>query len=115
MDAGNWATLIVAAISLISAIFSGRAAAGASKFSSKAQAETEAYNRARKMDVETIDRQDKEIKEIQAENAVMLQKMKELKIDNERLHEDNDRLRRRVTHLERLLGEPGSEQSTTNQ
>jgi predicted RNase H-like nuclease (RuvC/YqgF family) len=115
MDAGNWATLIVAAISLISAIFSGRAAAGASKFSSKAQAETEAYNRARKMDVETIDRQDKEIKEIQAENAVMLQKMKELKIDNERLHEDNDRLRRRVTHLERLLGEPSSEQSTTNQ
>src|ERR1044072_6179762 len=114
MDAGNWATLIVAAISLISAIFSGRAAAGASKFRSKAQAETEAYNRARKMDVEKIDRQHKEIKEIQAENAVMLQKMKELKIDNERLHEDNDRLRRRVTHLERLLGEPSSEQSTTN-
>lgn len=115
MDAGNWATIIVAAIALISAIFSGRAAAGASKYSSRAQAETEAYNRARTMDIQTINRQDQEIEEIRKENAEMFQKIKDLKADNERLHEDNDRLRRRVTHLERLLGEPSSEQSSTNQ
>jgi FtsZ-binding cell division protein ZapB len=115
MGASNWATIIVAAIALISAIFSGRAAAGASRYSSKAQAETEAYNRARKMDIETIDRQDQELEELRDDQAKMARRLKELKEDNERLHEDNDRLRRRVTHLERLLGEPSSEQSTTNQ
>lgn len=101
MDAGSWATVIVGAVALISAILSARAAAGASKYSSRAQAETEAYNRARKMDVETIDRQDKEMEEIRADNALMLQRMKELKLDNERLHQDNDRLRRRITDLEK--------------
>lgn len=105
MEAGNWAMVIVAGISLISAILSGRAAAGASKYSSKAQAETEAYNRARKMDIETIERQDKELEEIREENRKMQQKMGELKLDNERLHEDNDRLRRRVSRLEKQLGE----------
>lgn len=105
MEAGNWAMVIVAAISLIGAILSGRAAAGASKYSSKAQAETEAYNRARKMDIETIERQDKELEEIREENRKMQQKMGELKLDNERLHEDNDRLRRRVSRLEKQLGE----------
>jgi predicted RNase H-like nuclease (RuvC/YqgF family) len=106
MDAGNWAAIIVAAIALFSAILSGRAAAGASKFSSRAIAETEAYNRARKMDIETIERQDKEIEEIREENRQMQQKIRELKLDNERLHEDNDRLRRRVARLEQQLGEP---------
>ena len=112
MNAGNWAAIIVAAISLLSAVFAGRAAAGASKYSTRAQAETEAYNRARKMDIETIERQDEEIEEIRKENKKLDARIKELKLDNERLHEDNDRLRRRVAHLERLLGEP-SEQSTT--
>lgn len=103
MDAGNWATIIVAAITVLAAILSGRAAAGASKFSSKAQAETEAYARARKMDIETIERQDKEIEELREEVAQHREKIKELKLDNERLHEDNDRLRRRIIRLERQL------------
>lgn len=111
MEPTNWATIIVAAIALISAILSGRAAAGAAKYSSKAQAETEAYNRARKMDIETIERQGKELEEIHAENAEMQKKIRELKIDNEKLHEDNDRLRRRITALERQLGEPNGEES----
>jgi peptidoglycan hydrolase CwlO-like protein len=113
MGASNWASIIVAAIALFSAIAAGRAAAGASKYSAKAQAETEAYNRARKMDIETIERQDKEIGEIREENKAMQQKIRELKIDNERLHEDNDRLRRRITHLEQQLGGP-NEQSTSS-
>lgn len=105
MDAGNWAGIIVAVIALVSALLSGRAAASASKYSTKAQAETEAYNRARKMDIETIERQDTELAEIREENKKMDSRIRELKIDNERLHEDNDRLRRRITHLENLLGE----------
>jgi predicted RNase H-like nuclease (RuvC/YqgF family) len=100
MDAQGWATIGVAFIALISAILSGRSAANASKYSTRTQAETEAYNRARKMDVETIERQDKELAELD-------EKYKFLKQDNERLHEDNDRLRRRVSRLERELEKLG--------
>jgi peptidoglycan hydrolase CwlO-like protein len=107
MNASNWASIIVAAIALFSAIAAGRAAAGASKYSARAQAETEAYNRARKMDIETIERQDKEIDEIRKESKNLRDKVKDLKTDNERLHEDNDRLRRRISRLEQQLGETG--------
>lgn len=100
MDAQGWATIGVALIALVSAVLSGRSAANASKYSSRTQAETEAYNRARKMDVETIERQDKELTELD-------EKYKFLRLDNERLHEDNDRLRRRVSRLERKLEEMG--------
>lgn len=121
MDGANWAAIVVAAISIISAYLSGRAAhkaaqsnSSASVSNAKTQAEIEAYGRARKMDIETIERQDKEIEEIREENKKMNDRIRELKLDNERLHEDNDRLRRRITHLERLLGET-SEQSTTRE
>lgn len=100
LDGANWATIIVAIVAFISAIFSGRAASNASKYSTRTTAETEAYNRARKMDVETIERQDKEIEELQ-------QKVKELKVSEQRLNEDNDRLRGRVSRLERKLQEIG--------
>lgn len=106
MNVSNWAPIIVAAIALVSAILSGRAASNASKYSTRAQAETEAYNRARTMDIKTIERQDEELEEIRAENALMLVRIKELKVDNEQLHEDNDRLRRRISRLEQQLGEP---------
>lgn len=104
MDAANWAAIIVAIVSVVSAALSGRAAQKAAQSSSHAtisnartQAETEAYNRARKMDIETIDRQDKELEELRIQ-------VRNVKLDNERLHEDNDRLRRRVTALEQQLG-----------
>lgn len=99
MNAGNWATIIVALIALISAIFSGRAASGAAKYSSKAQAETEAYGRARKMDIETIERQNGQLEELR-------KRVKELELEN-------NRLRRRVSQLELRTGET-SEQSTTD-
>jgi FtsZ-binding cell division protein ZapB len=105
MGASNWASIIVAAIALFSAMAAGRAASNASKYSARTQAETEAYNRARKMDIETIERQDKEIEEIREENKAMQQKIRELKIDN-------DRLRRRISHLEQQVGGP-NEQSTS--
>jgi TolA-binding protein len=107
MDGANWAAIIVAFVSVISALLSGRAAQKAAQSSSKAsisnartQAETEAYNRARKMDIETIGRQDEEIEELRVE-------IRNLKLENQRL-------RRRITHLERLTGE-SSEQSTTRE
>jgi septal ring factor EnvC (AmiA/AmiB activator) len=108
MDGSNWATIIVAAVSVVSAYLAGRAAKTAAKHTSDAsvmnsrtQAETEAYNRARKMDIETIERQKKDIEEIRQNNADLREKLRELKKDNELIHEDNDRLRRRIAKLEK--------------
>lgn len=72
---------------------------------SKTLAETEAYNRARKLDTETIERQEREIKEIRANNEDLRDKVRALKTDNESIHEDNDRLRRRIARLEKQIGE----------
>jgi chromosome segregation ATPase len=94
MDKFNWAGIIIAAIG---------------KYSARTEAETEAYARARKMDIETIERQDKEIDEIRQNNKELRQKVRTLAEDNQRLREelsterqDKEALRRRVTHLERL-------------
>lgn len=119
MEAFNWAGVAVAVIGVISALLSGRAARTAAKYSSdasvanaKVAAETEAYNRARKMDIETIERQDQEIEEIRQNNRDLREKVRALMQDNERLrqdnvslHQDNEALRRRVTRLEQQLGE----------
>lgn len=99
MEAKDWATVIVAAISLISAVLAGRSAANASKYSTRTQAETEAYNRARKMDTETIERQDAEIKKLR-------KKIEELEEDAEMLHGENKLLRERVGRLEAKQGDP---------
>jgi predicted RNase H-like nuclease (RuvC/YqgF family) len=84
---------VVALIGVVSAWLSARAARNAAKFSAdastaneKAKAETDAYHRARKMDIETIERQDAEIREL---------------IDKVRhLEEENRALRTRVAILE---------------
>lgn len=60
---------------------------------SRTAAETEAYNRARKMDIETIERQEKDITKLK-------ERVESLIKDNDRLHEANLLLRQRVTRLE---------------
>lgn len=112
MDSASWALIVVALISVVSAVLSGRAAKSAARLNSDAtvmnsrtQAETDAYNRARKMDIETIERQDREIDEIRDNSEKLREKVRELTKDNERIHEDNDRLRRRISALEQQLGE----------
>lgn len=112
MDQINWAGIIVAGIGVVAAWLSGRSAAKAAKYnadasmaSAKAEAETQAYERARKMDVETIKRQDDEIDEIRQNNQELRNKVRQLLADNRSLHEENDSLRQRVSSLERQLGE----------
>lgn len=102
MDGSNWATIIVAIVSVGSAYLAGRAARSAAKHTSDAsvmnsrtQAETEAYNRARNMDMQTIERQEKELEKLRSRVTILEQ-------NEERLNEDNDRLRSRLTRLERL-------------
>lgn len=68
MDATNIASIIVAVIATGSAVASQRSSAQASKFNARAEAETEAYNRARAFDIATIERQDKELKDLREEN-----------------------------------------------
>jgi TolA-binding protein len=96
----SWSSVLIALIGIVSAWLSARAARNAAKFSAdastantRAQAETEAYNRARKMDIETIHRQDQEIAELHDE-------IRQLKEDNRTLHQRNNALRRRVALLE---------------
>lgn len=82
----------VAAIGIVSSWLAGRSARKAAQFSADAstanertKAETEAYNRARKMDIETIARQDIEIKKLtekvqflEAENAILKERVSTL-------------------------------------
>lgn len=119
MKGSEWAIIIVALISVLSAIFSGRSAKAAAKYNSDASvmnsrtmAETEAYERARRMDIATIERQDEEIAEIR-ENAeklrdkvrTLMQHNTQLREDNQKLHQDNETLRRRIARLETQLGD----------
>jgi FtsZ-binding cell division protein ZapB len=112
MQAFNWAGVAIAIVSLITAWLSGRSARAAAKYSadssttnSRILAETEAYKRARAMDVETIERQGKEIDEIREQNRALRAKVRELIASNEKLLEENIDLRRRLTVLEHQIGE----------
>lgn len=112
MKGSEWAGIIVAIITVISAILAGRSARKAAQYdsdasvmNSKTLAETEAYNRARKMDIETIERQDKEIDEIREQNRQLRKKVRELQEDGDRIHEENRILKQRVARLEKYQKE----------
>jgi predicted RNase H-like nuclease (RuvC/YqgF family) len=117
MVGSDWAAIAVGVISVIAAIFSGRAAQRAAKISTdagvstqKIMAETEAYNRARAMDTETIKFQGAKITGLMEDNERILRAIRQLREENQMLHEDNDRLRRKVAGLEqKLQGEVPSE------
>lgn len=117
-------TIIAAVISLIaagSAYASQRASSKASTLNtqttSRVDMEKDAYNRALVYDTDTIDRQDKEIKEVRDENRIVTESVKVLGKENERLREENISLRasntaltaqvsslmQRVEHLEEII------------
>jgi regulator of replication initiation timing len=92
-------------ISVGAAFLSGRAARSAAKYNSdasitnsKIQAETEAYNRARAMDIKTIERQDEEIEELRQNGRQLREKVRTLLMENEIL-------KQRVSALEQMQGE----------
>jgi peptidoglycan hydrolase CwlO-like protein len=114
MDGSDWALIVVALVTLAGAIFSARAVskaaelnANASVTSDKIQAETEAYQRARKMDVDTIEHQDREIDELRKENANLEARIRTLQTDLNKLRQEHGEqqeqiqtLRRHVARLE---------------
>jgi TolA-binding protein len=92
MDAINWSGVVVALIGIVTAWLSARSArkaaessANASISKEKVKAEAEAYDRARKMDVQTIERQDGEIRELEEEVSSLKTKVKDLEHQNELL------------------------------
>jgi hypothetical protein len=65
LDPINVGSILVAVIATFGGWASARSAAKTTRLTAKETAELEAYNRAHKMDLETIDRQDKELIELQ--------------------------------------------------
>jgi uncharacterized membrane protein YccC len=94
--------IIVATIAALGAWAAQHAAAAASRantlVSTKLDAEKEAYQRARTLDVQTIERQDREIKELREENQRLRD---ELKLVKARLA----RLEHITPEIERLINE----------
>lgn len=99
MDRFNIAGVIISIISALGALAASRAASKASTGNARTEAEKEAYDRARKMDVETIERQDKEIDEIREQNKLLKEQndhlnadVKRIDSDNRSLHDENRRV-----------------------
>lgn len=97
MDAATIGSVAIAVIAAVASIAAQRQAAKASTTNaaatSRAAMETDAYIRARKYDMETIERQDEELEELRAENRT-------LKNDKMELEREARHLRRRVYRLE---------------
>lgn len=115
MKGSDWALIAVAVISVLSAWLSSRSAKSAAKYNSDANvssqkviAETEAYARAREMDIETIERQGKRIKSLEENEERINRAIRQLREENLILHEDNDRLRRKIAGLEQRQEENNS-------
>lgn len=111
-DWGDLVTLAVAAIAALSAYASQRAAAKASTLNTttttRVDMEKEAYDRARKFDIETIERQDAEIDELRQDNKELHEKIdvaraeaRSARAEAREAHAEADRLRRELMVLKR--------------
>lgn len=101
--------ILIALIAALGTWASHKSSAKASTINAKAAAEVEAYNRARKMDLETIERQDEEFDELRQKHAALKKRVGELERENEELHAENARFRRRIAALERKQEEKNEE------
>lgn len=90
LDPINIGAIVVAAVTA----FGGWAAQRAATKAGRASVEGEAYVRARKLDTETIERQDKEYAELE-------KKYKEQKEQLDKAEAENHILRRKITMRER--------------
>ena len=90
LDVGGILIAIIAALGAWAAQRSAAKASGVQKTASlKLEAERDAYERARAFDVDTIDRQDLELKALREENKILKEEIKHLK---ERLNQLEQRL-----------------------
>lgn len=93
----NLASLIITLITVAGAYFSQKAASKAGRKT----ADGEAYERARKIDVETIDRQDEELSDLREELKEVRVKSEAQAVEIRQLRSENADLRTRLSRLER--------------
>lgn len=102
MDPGSYAAIFIATIGAIVSWLTHRSSTKADRDSNKennrVEMEKEAYDRARKLDTETITRQDNEINELIAKNTNLVTR-------NEELMETNELLARRNRELDQTIRE----------
>lgn len=118
MDWANVVTVFVAIIAAGSAYASQRAAARASQLNtqttSRVDMEKEAYDRARKFDIETIERQDAEIAELRRDLTTAEEKIdvarseaRQARSEVRTMRIEKDKLRDEVAALRRQLSDGG--------
>lgn len=106
--------IVIAILSLLTALSAQRQSAKTSKGSnqtaietttieSKSQAETEAYSRAKAFYTDIIDRQDSELIESRAEVGIVKTELTAVKAELEDLKDVNERLVARVIELEKQV------------
>lgn len=94
LDPLNIGLIVVTVITAFGAWATQRSASRANRLTAREQAELDAYNRARKMDLETIQRQDAEFDELRGKYLGLKKRVDELE-------EENGTLRHRITTIER--------------
>lgn len=106
IDPINIGTALVGVIAAFGAWITQRSAAKSNRLNNKENAEIEAYNRARSMDLKTIERQDEEIKELAEANAALRIRLNEKNrayIEQEKKIEDQQII---IRALRRNMGVP---------
>lgn len=105
MEPGSWAAIFIASVAAFGSWLSHKASSNASiktsDNTSRVEMEKEAYERARKLDTDTIARQDTEMAELRTENQ-------RLRKDNEALHAEIRELKERIIMVERRVQSGGN-------
>lgn len=104
MDPLNLGTLLVAVVTAIGLWITQRSASKANRSTEKDKAEIEAYNRARAMDLQTIDRQNEEIKDLTGDLARARKRLATVEKENE-----DQRIILRALRRQSGIPEPRSE------
>ena len=114
IDPINLGAILVAIIGFITSIASNRSSSKTSRIvaatSGRLESEREAYQRARAMDVETIERQAEMIEGLRQENMRVHLENVEIKKQNNELKETQDQLTERIRKLERSIAKLEAEE-----
>ncbi len=111
MDKGQFitaiASIIVAVVSALAAYAASKSAAKASvintELEKRASALDEAYERAKKFDVDTIARLEKDNRDLREKDALRDQEMSNMRIERRADKAEIRRLKARVAHLEQVV------------
>jgi hypothetical protein len=101
--ANHLPTIITATVGAIGMVGAHRTASRAARKNAKEAAEIEAYTRARAMDIQTIDRQNEEIKDLLKDNIELRRKNREYSVENDRLRTERAAFVKQIARLQEEL------------